>query len=217
MKKLYLVAASAALVACSESPTQPAIRPSLPATTTADLKVPKPGKELTCVQDGGGICTVFGKDFASATLDNRADGPYVDVAQVYSQVQLAAYGLLLSQVTDLGYHYTGSIAPQPGNLSFNIPIDTDGDGYYNDFAFVDAFHCPGNKGTVNVTKDASCVIYDQESNSYANWAAFVAAQPATARISLLDYYIFISAERTDGEPPALWTVDHAKFGKLAKL
>lgn len=227
MKRLPLLAISAVLAAvlaaCAESPTQPDIRPNL-SVATANLSVATaPGQnKLQCFDgttDGGaygGTCTLNSNGAKGpATLDNSSGNPNGDYSGVYT-LQSTVYGQLLTDLTQLSYHYTGSIAPQPGNLSYNIPIDTDGNGDTEFFAFVDAFYCPGVNGVVNITTDASCGIYAGGVTFYANWAAFVAAQPAGAKVASTDNFVFIVAERTGTEPSAVWTVGAVKFGKAGK-
>ncbi len=160
----------------------------------------------TCVQNSSGAK-------GSATLALTSTNPAGDYAGVYTATS-SLYGQLLTSVTQLSYHYTASIAPQPGNLSLNIPIDTNGDGTTEAYAFVDAFYCPGTSGNVDVINDPNCGIYYNGTTFYPNWAAFVAAYPG-AKVAT-DNYVFIVAERTGTEPAATYTVSNVKFGKAGK-
>jgi len=117
-------------------------------------------------------------------------------------------GKTLGSVTQLGYTYSGTLSPLPGNLSLNVPIDTTGDGATDAYAFVDAFYCPGTNGTVDVINDTNCGIWFN-GVEYANWAAFTAAFPS-ATISDLP---FVVAERTPAEPAAVWTVTNVHLGQ----
>ncbi len=47
----------------------------------------------------------------------------------------------LSCLSHLFLHYTGTVTPTPENLSYNIPIDTNGDGTTEFFLLVDAAYC----------------------------------------------------------------------------
>lgn len=169
------------------------------------------------VTDGlgfGGTCTLNSRGAkGSATLDLSSGDPDGDYAGVYT-LESNLYGELLTDVTQLSYHYTGTIAPQPGNLSYNIPIDTDGDGDTDFYAFVDAFYCPGVNGVVDIVNDSACGIYEGGVTFRANWAAFLAANPG-AKVAT-DNFVFIVAERTPIEPSAIWTVNNVKFGKAGK-
>jgi len=149
----------------------------------------------------------------SATLDLTSGDPDGDYAGVYT-LQSGLYGATLSSITQLSYHYTASITPQPGNLSCNIPIDTNGDGTTEAYAFVDAYYCPGTGGTVDIVNDPNCGIYYNGTDFYPNWAAFIAAYPG-AKVAT-DNYVFIVAERTGSEPAATYTVNNVKFGKAGK-
>jgi hypothetical protein len=220
MKRLPLLALAAVLAGCAESPTQPDIRPNL-SVPTANLSVATaPGQnKLKCFDgttDGGfgGTCTLNSNGAKGpATLDNSSSSPSGDYSGVYT-LESTVYGQLLTALTQLSYHYEGSITPQPGNLSYYIPIDTDGNGSTNFYAFVDAFYCPGVNGNVNITTDVSCGIYAGGVTFYANWAAFVAGYPG-AKVAT-DNFVFIIAERTPAEGPAVWTVGGVKFGKAGK-
>lgn len=162
----------------------------------------------------GGKCTLLSKGAkGKATLDNTDSNPNGDYAGVYTAKPTIS-GRLLGQVKQLGYHYKGNIAPQPGNLSLNVPLDEDNNGTTEEYAFVDAFYCPGTNGAVNVVKDPNCTIYVGGVTPYPNWAALVAAHP-TWRVAT-DNVPFIVAERTPSEPPAFWTVSNVKFGKPGK-
>jgi len=161
-----------------------------------------------------GTCTLNSSGAkGSATLDLSSGDPDGDYAGVYT-LDSNLYGALLTDVTQLSYHYTGTIAPLPGNLSYNIPIDTDGDGDTEFYAFVDAFYCPGVNGVVDIVNDSACVIYEGGVTPRANWAALLAANPG-AKVAT-DAFVFIVAERTPIEPSAIWTVNNVKFGKAGK-
>src|ERR1043165_7803189 len=65
----------------------------------------------------GGTCTLNSNGAkGSATLDNSSTNPLGDYSGVYT-LNSVIYGALLSSITQLSYHYSGNIAPQPGNLS----------------------------------------------------------------------------------------------------
>jgi hypothetical protein len=211
MKKLmYTVAAFGAITLM--------LALAMPVSAAALTTAPGQNK-LQCfdgVTDGGfgGTCTLKSKGAKGpATLDLSSDNLAGDYAGVYT-FDSSLYGTLLTDITQISYHYTGTIAPQPGNLSYNIPIDTTGDGITDFYAFVDAFYCPGVNGVVDIIKDSVCVIYEGGVTPRANWAAFLAANPgATVAPSS---FAFIVAERTPSEPSAIWTVNNVKFGKAGK-
>ena len=162
----------------------------------------------------GGTCTLESNGAkGKATLAVSSSSPTGDYAGVYT-LESKLYGSTLAGLTQVSYHYTGTITPQPGNLSYNIPIDTDGNGSTEGYAFVDAYYCPGVGGNVDVINDPNCGIYYQGVSFYPNWAAFAAAYPG-AKVAT-DNYAFIIAERTPIEPAAVWTVNNVKFGKGGK-
>lgn len=159
----------------------------------------------------GGVCTLVGKGARkSATLDNSDANANGDYAGVYAPRNVLT-GRPLTGITQLGYTYTGTIAPQPGNLSLNIPIDTNGDGTTEAYAFIDAYYCPGVDGVVDVINDPNCGIYYNGQTFYANWSAFIASYP-DARVAT-DNTTIIVAERTPTEPAATWTISNVVFGR----
>jgi hypothetical protein len=212
MKNLmYTVAAFGAL----------AVMLAWPMPVSAGAPSTAPGQnKLQCfdgVTDGlgfSGTCTLNSSGAkGSATLNLSSGNPNGDYAGVYT-LDSNLYGALLTDVTQLSYHYTGTIAPQPGNLSYNIPIDTNGDGATDFYAFVDTFYCPGKNGVVDIVNDSACGIYEGGVTFRANWAAMLAANPG-AKVAT-DAFVFIVAERTPSEPSAIWTVNNVKFGKAGK-
>ena len=192
---------------------------AMPVSAAAPPTAPGQNK-LQCFDgttDGGfgGTCTLNSRGAkGKATLNLTSTNTAGDYAGVYT-LNSNMYGTLLTSLTQLSYHYTGTIDPQPGNLSYNIPIDTDGNGYTDFFAFVDAFYCPGVEGVVDIINDPACGIYEGGVIFYANWAYFLAAHSG-ATVAAKDNYVFIVAERTPSEPSAIWTVNNVKFGKAGK-
>jgi hypothetical protein len=127
-----------------------------------------------------------------------------DYAGVYTN-DSTMYGQKLGEVTTLSFYYTGS-APGAGAPRFSVPIDTDGDGAINEWAYISALYCNDGAGMVNAINYPTCGIYLQGGGYYANWAAMVAAMP-NARIAI-DQYVFVIADEV-----GTWTVNQLKFGK----
>ena len=200
-------------VAFATGPTPP---PGAPSTA--------PGQNKIVCFDGttdggfGGTCTLNSNGAkGSATLDNSGTNPNGDYSGIFTQNSVI-YGQPVSNVTQLSYHYSGTTVASAGDLSYNIPIDTNGDGTTDFYLFVDAaadgIHCPGVGGLVDIINDPSCVMYEGGVTPRANWAAFVAANPG-AKIAT-DNFVFVIAERTPSESTAIWTVNNLKFGKGGK-
>ena len=122
------------------------------------------------------------------------------------------YGQRLSQVTTLSFtSFVGSgESPLGIDPRWSIPIDTNNDGLTEAFAFVASGTCNNGAGLVDVIHDSTCAI-DYLGVTYANWAAFVAAQPAIAEISLTDNYAFVIADGSGGVAGS-WTIGNLKFG-----
>jgi hypothetical protein len=149
---------------------------------SAAFAAPGSGNRLYCFQgvdDGAnGTCTLTKDGAVLDTTDGNAN-PNDNYAGVYvgnSKLE----GLLIGEAEKLSFSYTGGPVVG-GSPRFSIPIDEDGDGTTESYAFADAVGCSDDVGTVDVTGDASCLV-SYGGVTYANWAAFVTANP-TYRIA----------------------------------
>jgi hypothetical protein len=159
---------------------------------------------LTCFSgttDGstyGGTCTINSN--GTVTLANNSSNPNGDYAGVYYS-QSTLVGKTLGSVQQLGYTYSGTTSPTPGDLSLNFLMSTGG------YAYIDAFYCPGTGGVVDVIHNSNCGIW-YNGTEYANWSALVAAFPGA---TIADTP-FVVAERTPAEGPAVWTLSNLQLG-----
>ena len=192
-----------------------AAMPASAATFTA------PGQNKLLCFDGpsegtiyGGLCSLKGsRAKGPATLDNTdgdPDGSYSGVYILNSNLE----GQLLSTVGKLSFSYAavGGTVASGGSPRISIPIDVDGDGNYDNFAFIDTLGCNNgspNKGTLDAISDSTCTVALDDGRSYANWAAFVAANP-TYQIAT-DTVAFVIADQ-----PGLWTITNVTLGKSGK-
>lgn len=131
------------------------------------------GGKLKCFADNGASCTANG---SSATLNSTAAG---SDAGVYLSNGKSLTGSSLGGVS-FSFSYACARASNclaGGSPRFSIPIDTNGDGVTDGYAFIDALNRGqmGTSGTVSST-DSSCKVFFQ-SDAYANCAAFAAANP----------------------------------------
>lgn len=195
--------------------TMLAMSPTLNAAPVATA----PGQNKLLCFDGttdggfGGNCTLKANGAKGpAYLDNTESNSAGDYAGVYIQ-QTTLTGQTLGSVTQLGYTYRGTVVPTPGDLSLNVPIATNGNGTTDFYLFIDAYHCRGVAGVVDVIHDAACAIW-ANNTSYANFAALVAAYP-TATVAT-DALPFVIAERTPAEGVAFWIVSDVTLGKPGK-
>jgi hypothetical protein len=164
-----------------------------------------PGNKLTCF-DGtseglgyGGHCTVT--KYGVATLDNTGADPQGEYSGVYLQ-NTNLVGKAIRTVNQLGFSYSGD-AVTAGSPRISLGIDTDGDGNWNEFAFISAFHCNDGARNVDVINDPTCTIFIGN-EVYANWAAMVTAHPEYR----VGYTPFVIAD-----DPGKWTVFNVKLGK----
>ena len=153
----------------------------------------------------GGHCTLNAAG-TGATLDNSVavgSGDYSGVNFKTSSVS----GMPLSQVSDLSFTYTGT--PTAGSPRISLPIDTNGDGTTDFYAFIGAFYCNDGAGLVDPMHDATCTIFYTGGPvaGDANWATFVAAHPTWSVSNSVPFII--------ADDAGLWTVDNVHLGAAA--
>jgi hypothetical protein len=222
MKQTLLHAAIGAVFAATA--TMAAVATAAPPVTSvaaAPFDAPPltaPGKNKLKCFDGpsegepqGGSCTMVGRGaMGPAILDVSSTDPDGDSAGVYYQ-EGSIYGATLDSIRQLGFHYIANDDEiLPGNLSLNIPIDEDGDGSYEAYAFIDVYYCPGTDGVVDAINDEECVIY-YNGLPYENWDALVEAFPDA--LVATDAFAFVVAERTPTDNAASYRVNAVKIGK----
>jgi hypothetical protein len=168
------------------------------------------GNKLQCFDgttDGGfnGVCTLTADGATLNTIDGDAD-PNNNYAGVYIQ-NSNLDDRLVSHVQNLSFTYDGSGAAG-GSPRFSIPIDEDGDGTTEAYAFVDTLGCndgSANSGTLDVIHDATCLVA-YGATVYASWDAFASANP-TYRIAG-DALTFVIADQ-----PGLFDLSNVRLGK----
>lgn len=217
--RLTAVIAAATLItsACSETLPTEAVsdaNPSYSKNPRADAS----GNKLQCFQGQGdgygsnGTCQLI-TDGATLDTDDGDGNPYNNYAGVYIPSNLG--GRALADVNKLSFSYDGSGAAG-GSPRISLPIDIDNDGTiddinsdgYADYAFVDTMGCndgDANLGTLDAINDATCTIW-YNNVSYANWAAFVAANPAYRIASDATTFIIVDA-------PGTFDITNVQLGK----
>jgi hypothetical protein len=147
----------------------------------------------------GGVCT---RTSNGAILDNSVPVGSGDYSGVYYQTSSLS-GMTLGQVTQLGFNYTG--VATAGSPRISLPIDKDGNGTTDTYAFIGAFYCNNGAGLVDAINDSTCQIF-VGSESFPNWAAFVIAHP-TWQVGAIPFVI--------ADDPGLWTVSNVHLGEAA--
>ena len=147
----------------------------------------------------GGVCT---RTSNGAILDNSVPVGSGDYSGVYYQTSNLS-GKTLGQVTQLGFNYPG--VATAGSPRISLPIDTDGNGTTDMYAFIGAFYCNNGAGLVDAINDSTCQIF-VGSESFVNWAAFVAAHP-TWQVGAIPFVI--------ADDAGLWTVSNVHLGEAA--
>lgn len=150
----------------------------------------------------GGVCTLNASG-TGATLDNTGGDPHGSYSGVYFATSSLS-GKLLSQVSDLSFTYTGT--PTAGSPRISLPIDTNGNGTTDFYAFIGAFYCNNGAGLVDPLNDTTCTIFYTGGPvaGYPDWATFVAAHPTWMVSSSVPFII--------ADDAGLWTVDNVHLG-----
>jgi hypothetical protein len=144
---------------------------------------------------GTGEVTVAGKDGSAekkagmVTIENDAGE--------YGGVYHGASGQTRLPKVKLSFTSNGDV--QGGAPRWSIPVNTDGDRDAEGYAFIDAANCgaqvgdnPTNIATLVSTKNADCKVF-YGSDTYANWAEFAAANPAS-RLAPAPAFIIADAQ-----------------------
>lgn len=157
----------------------------------------------------GGFCTLSSSG-TSATLNTIVQGPNGSYAGVYYEVS-GISGDPIGTVSGLSFTYSCSSAAtcvRGGSPRISVPIDTDANGSWNSFAFIDAANC-GQTGATSGTVNLGCPVFFG-GTLYANWAAFASANP-TYRIAT-DAITFVIVDQ-----PFLGTVSNVQLGQVEDL
>ena len=160
--------------------------------------------------DGGfnGTCTIT----ASGAILNTFDGD-TNPNNAYAGVYFAESSLSgepLATVT-ASFSYAASVGTTAsgGSPRLSIPIDTNGDGTTENYAFVDTLGCNDgspNNGSLSLS-DATCTVAYGGGGSWVSWAAFAAANPTWKVSNDLPFVIV--------DQPGLWTVSNVQLGQDA--
>jgi hypothetical protein len=160
--------------------------------------------QLTCFDgttegDGHGHCSI---KHGVAILDNVTD----ETGPAYSGVYLKRSNLIgkaIGNVRQLGFSYTGTATA--GSPRISLPIDTNGDGATDDYAFISADYCNDGAGNVDAVNDPTCTIYIG-SDVYPNWASMVGAHPT--------YHVAHATPFVIADDPGTWSVFNVKLGQV---
>jgi len=152
----------------------------------------------------GGVCTINpgGTSATLNTADGDPDGSYAGVYYAVSSLS----GKLVGTVNDVSFTYlctTAATCVTGGSPRLSIPIDTNGNGTRDGWAFIDAANC-GQTGGTSGTVNLSCPVFFG-GTLYANWTAFATANP-TYRIAT-DDVAFVIADQ-----PFRGTISNVNLG-----
>ena len=141
----------------------------------------------------GGVCTINagGTSATLNTTDGDPDGSYAGVYYASSNIS----GDLIGTVAGLSFTYSCTATTNcvtGGSPRMSIPIDTNNNGTTESYAFIDANNCGLTAAQTGTVTQACPVFFG--GTLYANWAAFVVANP-TYRIGNDDALPFVIADQ----------------------
>jgi|GEM_PF-1988313 len=152
-----------------------------------------------------GTCRLVSPGSAILDTTDTDTDPNNSYAGVYVQ-NTNLDGKLIGDVNKLAFSYSGSGATG-GSPRISIPIDEDGDGTTEAYAFIDTVGCnDGNSsmGTLDAISDTTCSVAYGE--VYPNWAAFVEDYPDYRIASDALSFIII-------DQPGDFTISNVQLGK----
>jgi hypothetical protein len=182
-----------------------------PSAPPAPAPTPNPNP-LLCFDgttDGGfhGVCTLIAGGATLNTIDND-ENPNNNYAGVYYATSSNS-GKALPAVNPASISFSYSAAQgttaSGGSPRVSIPIDADGNGTFDGFAFVDTLGCnngSADSGMLSLSDPTCTIAFDGD--SFANWATFVAAFP-TGKISDIPFVV--------ADQPGMWTVTNVHLGE----
>lgn len=133
------------------------------------VAVAAPSGKLKCFSGAPATCSV---SQATVTLDTSSGGfagAYINNSRNISGTPLSGVTFSFQYRCDPSNDTTSCVGG--GSPRWSIPIDSNGDGKTDGYAFVDASNC-GSTGTVG----PDCPVFFNNVR-YDNWAAFAAANP----------------------------------------
>lgn len=158
----------------------------------AGVATATPRLRVSCFAAGGATCT-YVRSTGIATINSTPDGSYAGL----NVTRKGIAGTLLSRVT-FSFNYlcadnTTRTCSEGGSPEWGFPIDTNGDGLTDGYAYIDAPNC-GYTGTVN----NNCIVYFNNVG-YATWALF-AATNSTYTLSNETPFILTEGDAVVGTP-----------------
>jgi hypothetical protein len=147
----------------------------------------------------GGVCTI-NPGGTSATLNNTGGDPDGSYSGVYYATSSLS-GKAVSSITQLSFDYTG--VATAGSPRISLPIDTNGNGTTDFFAFISASHC-GIGVHVDIHNAGCLVFWTAGPVSGESWATFSAHGWSVAT----DNVPFVIADDA-----GIWTVSNVQLGQ----
>lgn len=210
MKRLLFIAPLVVLAACSDTVTSPSPAASLASSSAADPALS--GNKLQCYSYAPSTCTLTLNGADVSSVSSGATFLWIDNSNLQ--------GRRVTEINRLAFTYSGTGAAG-GSPRLTFPLDQNGDGVWtqphDDYVSIDWNACglPAAGGTVDVINDANCKVatngIDGSSETYANWAAFIAANP-TQRVATGEGYVpFIILDASTGN----MTISNVELGRSA--
>lgn len=162
--------------------------------------------------DGGfnGTCTLTASGAILNTLDGDTNPNNAYAGVYYAESSLSGKPLATVTASFSYAAFTGTTA-SGGSPRISIPIDEDGDGTTEFYAFADTLGCnngSANNGTLSLSDSTCQISYGGDAAThpgYANWALFAAAHPTWKVSDALPFVIV--------DQPGQWTVNNVQLGQ----
>ena len=136
--------------------------------------------------EGSGVIVITGGNSATITNDPGEGGVLFTKSNLIKFVKDKPVSIPIGQAD---FSFTSSGAVAGGAPRFSIGVDTNGDGKYDGFAFLDVNGCGGTAAapTVVSTNSDTCTVYFN-AQVFDNWDALVAAYPS-AKVSYIPFIV----------------------------
>jgi len=158
---------------------------ALALSLVAMVAVASPPGKLKCFSGAPATCSVSQNTVTLDISSGGFAGAFITSTKSISGTSLSGVTFTFQYRCDPSNNTTSCVGG--GVPRWSIPIDTNGDGKTDGYAFVDAQNC-GSTGTV----DNSCPVFPASTiggGSFANWAAFAAANPTWKIANALPFMI----------------------------
>jgi len=184
--------------------------PSAP-PAPAPTPIPNPLLCFDGTTDGGfnGHCTLIAGGATLDTVDGNENANDAYAGVYYAKSSFSGKALLAASGATFTYAAGAETTATGGSPRISVPIDENGDGTTENYAFADTLGCnngDANNGTLALTDSTCTISYGGDgTTTWANWAAFAAAHSTWMISSGVPFVI--------ADQPGIWTVTNVHLGE----